>query len=190
MSALAHLVSYDPATYADVEAAPPHYIVELVGGRLHAMSRPRARHLRAESRLNAQLSTPYDWGEGGPGGWWILTEPEVHWELDTVVTVPDLAGWRKEKMSDLPGDHKFRVVPDWICEILSPSTRQYDLNEKMPLYAAYGAPYLWLVDPDDSTVRTYRLDNNQWTLTASFSGSEFISAEPFEAVSFRLFDQE
>ena len=148
MSAQVHFVSADDATYADLKAAPAGYTVDLIGGRLHALPRPKGKHVHSASVLGRRLGRPFEDGSGGPGGWWILDEPEIHWELNRVVTVPELAGWRKEPMPDMPDDHRFTGVPDWLGEILSPTTRDYELNEKVPLHARYSVPFLWLIDPD------------------------------------------
>jgi Uma2 family endonuclease len=134
------------------------------------------------------LAPPFDFGEGGPGGWWILDEPEIHWELNRVVTVPDLAGWRKARLPDMPDDHRFTVVPDWLCEILSPITRDYDLDEKVPLYARQGVPFLWLIDPDAPWLAAHVLDGESYREVARFGPGAPIQAPPFEAVAFALFD--
>lgn len=148
MSAQLHLVSDAPATYADLEAAPAGYTVELIGGRLHAQPRPRLRHARAAIGLGALLAPPFDWGEGGPGGWVILEEPELHFIRDREVLVPDLGGWRAERLAGMdPDAHRFEVIPDWICEILSPSTARYDRADKLPIYQQRGVPWIWLIDP-------------------------------------------
>src|SRR5829696_4191700 len=140
------------ATYADLEAVPPGKVAELIGGQLYVMPRPAPRHANAAGRLQGKLSGPFDLGEGGPGGWWILPEPELHFpdpaapgEIDAVV--PDVAGWRVERMPELPETAYCPLAPDWICEVLSPSTEKADRHEKMPLYAREGVRWAWLVDP-------------------------------------------
>jgi len=90
------------ATYEDLLALPEHLIGEIVGGELHVTPRPAVRHTRAASRLGAELDGPFDRGRGGPGGWIILDEPELH--LASNVLVPDLAGWRRERMPHLTRD--------------------------------------------------------------------------------------
>lgn len=102
---------------------------EIVGGVLHAHPRPSARHAVAASAVGANLFMPFHSGRSGPGGWWMLVEPELHIVRDEVVLVPDLGGWRRQRMPRLPEDHRFQVVPDWICEILSPSTERYDRED-------------------------------------------------------------
>lgn len=187
MSARIHLKTTHPATYEDLAQVPAGYTVELVGGRLHALPRPKGRHIHSANRLGRRIGTPFEDGIGGPGSWWILDKPEVHFVLDTEVTVPDLAGWRRERMPELPEDHKFRVIPDWICEILSPTTREYDLNDKMPLYARYGVRWVWIVDPDERWLDGYRLAGGEWERLEHFEAGHPIRAAPFDAIEFDLF---
>ena len=124
------------------------------------------------SVLGTKLLNPFQIGDGGPGGWWILDEPEVHFVRDIEVTVPDLAGWRRQRMPYIPEGHRFEVVPDWVCEILSPSTASKDREVKMPLYARYGVPYAWLIDPGEQTLEVYRLDDGTWMESGFFSGTD------------------
>jgi len=186
MSALAHLVSANPnATYADIEAAPPHWRAEIVNGRLHTQPRPRVKHIHAGNLLGRLIGTPYEDGTGGPGGWWILIEPEIHFELNKTVAVPDLAGWRRERMPELPEDQRCIVVPDWICEILSPATRDYDRNEKRDLYARFGVRYLWLVDLENREVTIYaNLPDSVESVRYRLEGG--FRAEPFTDVTIIL----
>lgn len=186
MSARAHLVSYEPATYDDLESAPADYTVELVGGRLHAQPRPRGKHIGIEATLGMRLGPPFQLGDGGPGGWWILDEPEIHFIQDVEVTVPDLAGWRRERMPSLPEDHRFRIIPDWVCEIVSPSTRRFDLDEKKPLYARYGVRWLWLLDPDADVLEACTLAAGGWHSERTFGPDDPVDADPFRGVQFTV----
>ena len=129
------------------ETAPENLTGEIINGELHTQPRPAGRHGEAGSVLGMHIGSPFRLGNGGPGGWWILDEPEIHFVRDTVVVVPDLAGWRRERMPNIPEGHRFEVVPDWVCEILSPSTGKKDRAKKLPLYARYGVAHAWLVDP-------------------------------------------
>ena len=133
--------------YAQLENLPENLSGELIHGQLYTQPRPAGPHAGAGSGLGGELYGPYHRGRGGPGGWWILDEPEIHFIRDTEVLVPDLAGWRREWLPRLPRDHRFEVTPDWVCEILSPSTARKDRILKMPVYARYGVPYVWLVGP-------------------------------------------
>ena len=145
------------ATYQDVLDAPPHRVAEIVDGVLHTNPRPAMPHALATSSLGHDLSGPFQFGRGGPGGWWIIDEPELH--LGEDVLVPDLARWRRERMPDYPDTAYCTLAPAWVCEVLSPSTRKLDLHGKRPVYAREGVGDLWLVDPADRTlggVRTAR----------------------------------
>jgi len=133
-------------------------------------------------RLDVAMTNGID----GPGGWWILVEPEVHFVRDVEIVVPDLAGWRHERMPYLPEDQRFEVVPDWVCEILSPSTADKDRKIKLPLYAHYGVQYLWLVDPIEYTLEAYRLDAGAWAKVGHFAAADQVAVPPFEAVSLDL----
>jgi Uma2 family endonuclease len=113
-----------PATYADIEALPEHLTGEIIDGELFVSPRPSPLHARAEGEIHADLRDPFDRGHGGPGGWWLLIEPELH--LDGNVMVPDIAGWRRERMPEFPRDAAVAIAPDWVCEVLSPSTMYLD----------------------------------------------------------------
>ena len=172
------------ATYRDVLEAPRHMVAEVVEGALHLQPRPAGRHTLAGSSLGVEIGGPFQRGRGGPGGWWILDEPELHFGED--ILVPDLAGWRRERMPAVPDDAYFTLAPDWVCEILSPSTRKLDLEEKRPIYARQGIGHLWLVDPSARTLEAFRLADGGWSATGSASDGEPVSFPPFEAVSFPL----
>ncbi len=161
---------------------------ELINGQLHTQPRPSAAHVVAASNLGADLINPYGRGRGGPGGWWIIDEPEVHLLRDRDVVVPDIAGWPRERMSELPSDQRFEVMPDWICEVLSPSTKSKDLELKLPLYAQYGVAHAWLLDPIAKTLQVLVLQNNERQVTAKYQGDDEVSAEPFAAVTIALKD--
>jgi hypothetical protein len=134
--------SRPPATYRDVLDAPPHGVAELVEGALHLHPRPSLRHAFAGSSLGHELGGPFQKGSGGPGGWWVIDKPELH--LGPDVLVPDLAGWRRERMPEFPDAPWSELPPDWVCEVLSPGTRGFDLTDKRRLYAANGVAHLWL----------------------------------------------
>src|SRR2546430_2105276 len=107
-----------PATYEDLIRVPDGKVAEILDGELYATPRPAARHTRVASALGFEIGPPFDAGRGGPGGWWILDEPELHLRADVVV--PDLAGWRRERLTISGDPAAFTVVPDWICEVISP----------------------------------------------------------------------
>jgi len=172
--------------YEELIALPESLTGEILKGQLYAHPRPTGPHILAASNINAEIHGPYQRGRGGPGGWWILLEPEVHLVLDREVAVPDVAGWRKERLPAIPDSHKFDVVPDWICEVLSPSTASIDREIKMPLYSQYGVRYLWLVDPKQKTLEAYKLAGDVWHNLGVFSDADKISVEPFEAIEVTL----
>ena len=174
------------ATYQDVLDAPEHRVAEIVDGTLHTHPRPAPPHAVASSSLGSDLLTTFQFGRGGPGGWWIIFEPELH--LGEDILVPDLAGWRRERMAELPDTAYFTLAPDWVCEVLSASTRKLDLHEKRPVYAREGIPHLWLVDPTDRTLEAFEMHEGQWLLIASAKDDDPVSIRPFDAITFSLGD--
>jgi len=173
------------ATYADVLAAPAHRVAELVAGQLHTQPRPAARHARAGTRLAGRLDARFSGPSGsGPGGWLILIEPELH--LSDDVLVPDLAGWRRERMPELPDVAFFELPPDFCCEILSPSTARFDRATKLPIYANHGVSHVWLVDPIAQTLEVFVLDGATYRLLVTHAGDDVIEAPPFEAEPLEL----
>ena len=172
------------ATYQDVLDAPPHKVAEVIAGTLHTHPRPAARHAWASSRLGGRLDGPFNPGAGGPGGWWIIDEPELH--LGDDIVVPDLAGWRRETMPAFPDGAYFTVAPDWVCEVLSPSTRQLDQGEKRDLFAREGVRHLWFVDPDARMLEAFELRERHWLLLATLVDDAPVSLPPFDAIAFPL----
>jgi Uma2 family endonuclease len=173
------------ATYEDVLAAPEHMVAEVVDGELYLQPRPRPRHARTASALGGILEPTYGWGDhGGPGGWLILDEPELH--LGEQILVPDLAGWRRERLPALPDEAFFSVSPDWICEVLSPSTAALDRARKMGKYAEHGVAHAWLIDPEARTLEAYALERGRWTLMQVVEGDAPVNVEPFAAVALPL----
>ena len=172
------------ASYEDLRQLPDHLVGEIVHGQLHASPRPAPRHALASASLGDELVGPYYKGRGGPGGWWIFDEPELH--LGDHVLVPDLAGWRRERMPCLPETAWFELPPDWVCEVLSPSTARLDRAQKMPLYAEFAIPWLWLIDPGLQTLEAYELREGKWALLETLSGDQSVSVAPFDATVFPL----
>ena len=172
------------ATYDDLRAVPAYNVAEIVDGELHASPRPASRHALATSRLGSDLGAPFDRGRGGPGGWWVLDEPELHFGED--VLVPDLAGWRRERMPEFPDTAAFTLAPDWVCEVVSPGTERLDRAKKMPVYAREGVSHLWIVNPLARTLEVYRLAESRWLLLGTYEGSVRVRAEPFDAVELEL----
>lgn len=171
-----------PATYQDVLDAPAHMVAELLGGELHLHPRPAARHALAASRLGVKLGGFDD--DAVQGGWWILDEPELH--LGSAVIVPDLAAWRRERMPVFPDTAWFDLAPDWICEVLSPSTRSLDLGQKRDLYGEHGVRHLWFIDPDARTLEAFERRDGAWVLLATLTGEAEVRLAPFAALAFAL----
>jgi Uma2 family endonuclease len=135
--------------------------------------------------LGARLDGPFDSGEGGPGGWIILDEPELH--LGDAVLVPDLAGWRRERMPHVPEDLvAFELAPDWVCETLSPKTSTLDRVRKMPVYAREGVQFAWLLEPLQRTLEVFQLEGQQWHTVGMWEGNVKVRAVPFDAIELDL----
>ncbi len=174
------------ATYADLLKVPDRFVAEIIHGKLYTTPRPAPRHAQAETSLAGSLHGPFQNGLGGPGGWWILLEPELHLLGGDEVLVPDLAGWRTERMPALPETAFFETVPDWICEVLSPTTAALDRSEKIPIYAEAGVHHAWLVDPLLQTLEVLRREGARWFLVTTFRGEAQVRAEPFDAIALDL----
>lgn len=174
------------ATYADLEAIPETLVGEIVDGVLETHPRPRPRHARAAGRLSTRLTTRFEDGEGGPGGWIFIIEPELH--LGTEVVVPDIAGWKADRLSFEPAEAFIEVAPDWVCEVLSPSTARLDRGPKRRIYAEAGIGHLWLLDPKAGELECFQLVGRQWLLLATIQRGEEVGVPPFEAAPFPLDD--
>lgn len=172
------------AIYAELARLPENFVGEIIDGELHAQPRPAPKHALAASILGVQIGQPYALGNGGPGGWWILDEPECR--LSDHVLVPDIAGWRLETMPEIPDTAQFTIRPDWVCEVLSPSTMVKDRNRKLPIYAAAGVVHAWLVDPIAKTVEVFELSSSHTQPTVTVSGNDLLVAPPFIAANINL----
>lgn len=172
------------ATYDDLLNVPEPLVAEIVDDELITSPRPGARHAHASSALGGELFGPFQRARGGPGGWLIIDEPELH--LGPDVLVPDLAGWRRERMPSVPDTAAFSLPPDWICEVISPSTEQIDRSRKLPRYAREGVGHAWLVNPLARTLEVYRRSSELWLLVATHADAQRPRAEPFEAIELDL----
>jgi Uma2 family endonuclease len=172
-----------PATYEDLLKVPDHKVAEILDGELHVSPRPASPHAYATSRLLGRLDD-FDVGSNGPGGWQILGEPELH--LGPDVLVPDLAGWRAERMPRVPAVPFFTLAPDWVCEVISPSTERIDRLKKLRIYAREGIGHAWLIDPIARTLEIRRLEVGEWVLTAVHRDNDVINPEPFDALPLPL----
>ncbi len=172
------------ATYEDVLDAPEHLVAELIDGVLHTHPRPATPHAQAATVLGEELGPPFKRGRGGPGGWIILYEPEIH--LSEHVLVPDLGGWRRETLPTLPEVPYLELRPDWVAEVLSPSTRRHDRALKLPVYREHGVAHVWLVDPEARLLEVLRLDGGSYRLVATHAGEAVVRVEPFDAIELEL----
>jgi Uma2 family endonuclease len=174
------------ATYDDIARLPEHQVGELIDGELIVSPRPRPRHAVAAMAIAGQLFREF--GEPAPGsadseGWRILPEPELHLGAD--VLVPDVGAWRRDRFTvggDVVG---ITIVPDWVCEVLSPSTARTDRVLKVPVYARAGVATMWIVDPVLRTLEVYRLDGDRWIVAGTHEGTDPVRAEPFAAIELR-----
>lgn len=172
------------ATYEDLCAVPDNYVAEIFDGELYASPRPALPHTRAASVLGVELGSAFDRGLRGPGGWIILYEPELHFGND--VLVPDLAGWRRSRMPAVPPDAYLTPAPDWVCEVLSPSTEPLDRNQKLRIYARERVAHAWLVDPLRRMLEVFALEANTWAPPAVHEGAGKVRAKPFDALELEL----
>ena len=173
------------ASYEDLLAVPGHLVAEIIHGTLVTNPRPAAPHALASSVLGGELGPPFHRGRGGPGGWVLLDEPELHLPGGHVL-VPDLAGWRRERMPVIPEAAAFELAPDWVCEVVSPSTASIDRSDKTPIYAHESVGHVWLVDPLVRTLEVYRLDGETYRVLGTWRDEARVRAEPFDAIELEL----
>lgn len=173
------------AAYDDLWAVPPHLVAEIVYGNLVTHPRPAPPHILSATSLAEELVGPFQKGRGGgPGGWVFGEEPELH--LGPHIVVPELAGWRRERLSHLPETAFIELAPDWVCELLSPSTVAHDRGAKRRIYGAQGVKHLWLLDPVVRLLEVLELRNGQWVFIDTFVDDMNVCAPPFEAVTFPI----
>jgi Uma2 family endonuclease len=172
------------ATYEDVLNAPDNKVAEILDGELFLSPRPAPRHALAASSLVMLIGNPFQGGKGGPGGWWILGEPELH--FGEQIVVPDIAGWRRERLPSLPDEAWFALAPDWVCEVLSQSTARIDRARKLRIYADAGVAHAWLVDPIQRTIEVFQLRDGAWVIAHVVDGKDAVRLAPFDAVPLEL----
>ena len=172
------------ATYQDIIDAPEGVTAEIIYGALHTHPRPADPHGKASTRLSGRIVVPFDIGDGGPGGWEIRAEPEVQFGTD--ILVPDVSGWRRERFVAPTDQNWIDVVPDWVCEVHSPSTIKRDRTDKREIYGSFGVKYLWFVDPTAKTLEAYQNHDQDWHLIASLRDDDPVAVAPFDAVAFNL----
>lgn len=172
------------ATYDDVLNAPEDKVAEILDGELILSPRPGLRHAGAQAAVHAKLWSRFDDGERGPGGWVVVTEPELH--LGSSVIVPDVAAWRRERLPTVPDRPWLDLAPDWVCEVLSPSTERTDRVRKLRVYAEAGVAHAWLVNPTERTLEVLQLKDGAWMIVGVCSGSDVVRIHPFEALELEL----
>lgn len=172
------------ATYADLLEIPGHLVAEILDGDLYATPRPGLRHAHAASVLGAEIVLAFGRGRGGPGGWWILDEPELHLEADVIV--PDLAGWRKTRLPAIPDEPALSLPPDWVCEVISGSTEAIDRGRKLAIYLRERVGHVWLINPASETLEVLAHTGGHWAIVATHAGDTTVRAEPFDAIDLDL----
>ena len=175
-----------PANYADLEAVPEHLTAEIIFGRLETHPRPVPRHSFAQTSLADELVGPFQKGRGGPGGWIFMVEPELH--LGPHILAPDLAGWRRERLPKLPKTVYLETPPDWVCELISPSTEKNDRGPKRRIYGSFGVGHLWHLDATAILLEVFALREDHWVLYETYQNTDNVAAPPFESVPFSLTD--
>lgn len=171
------------ATYADLLALPQDTRAEVLGGDVVLSPAPLPRHSKAQGSARRFLGGPFDDddGHGGPGGWWIFVEVDVRLSPHDIVR-PDLAGWRRERLSQPGRVRPIEVVPDWVCEVLSPSTAARDRITKRRLYAQAQIPFYWLIDPELRAVEALALRDGAWVELGVFDETATARIAPFDAI--------
>lgn len=174
-----------PATIADLDQLPPTWRGEVIEGTLYAFPHPGVPHQLVSGAISVDLRIPFGRGRGGPGGWRIFfrVPVQVH-EINEIS--PDISGWRRERLPILPQEDAISIVPDWICEVQSPSTRGYDIGIKRRFYASIGVSYIWYVDPFARTLLASRLHDGHWLEIGAWRDDEKVRVEPFEAIELDL----
>jgi Uma2 family endonuclease len=180
----------DAPNHPDIEAAyaaaPSTVVAEILCGALAMSPRPAVPHGRCAKRLGGRLYLPFDEGVGGPGGWIFLDEPELHLGVRPDKMQPDLAGWRRSRVAALPRTPALTLCPDWVCEVLSPSTEATDRGVKLPLYAEHGVSFVWLIDPVARVLEASRLVAGSWRPLGRWSDDEVVRVAPFDALPLAL----
>lgn len=175
------------ATYADLLALPEDVRGEVLAGELTLSPAPLPRHSKAQGSARRFLGGPFDDddGRGGPGGWWIFVEVDVALGPHDIVR-PDLVGWRRERLPQPGTMRPIQVAPDWVCEVLSPSTAARDRVAKRRLYAQAGIPYYWLIDPELRLLEALALREGVWVELGVFDETASARIAPFDAVELEI----
>lgn len=172
------------ATHEDLATLPQGQVGQLIAGELIALPRPANDHVQATSALGGELYGTFQRNRSSPGGWWLVDKPELHFGSD--VLVPDLAGWRRTRMPVIPRTPSFTLVPNWVCEVLSPSTVELDRVRKKHIYAREGIEYVWLIDPAGRTLEAFQLQGGRWLQWGAWCDDDRVRAAPFDAMELEL----
>ncbi|MFH1115417.1 MAG: Uma2 family endonuclease [Pseudomonadota bacterium] len=173
------------ASYEDLYGIDENAIGQIIDGELIVSPRPSRGHSFAANVLTTEVTSSYQFGGSrGPGGWIILIEPEIKMGED--ILVPDLAGWKEDRLPREEKTNWISVSPDWVCEIVSESSIRVDRIKKMSIYAREGIPYFWLINPRDHTLEVFRLESGRWTVLGTFADDDKVRAEPFQEVEIEL----
>ena len=164
--------------YAELEALPDNMVGEIINGALYAHPRPARGHGSAATELATDVNASFGRGRGGPGGWKFIMEQELH--LGPHVVVPDISGWKLERYPSHEQTPYTIVPPDWLCEILSPSTSKLDRLQKLKIYAEFGVPHCWYVDPTAQSLEVFVLSGTSYLVGPTFTGADPVAAPPFE----------
>ncbi len=156
--------------------------VELVDGEVVMHAAPGMLHGFGMAMLGTELVNAYCHGRGGPGGWWILYEVDVVIEPGVQAYRPDIVGWRKECVPAIPKEQPVPILPDFVCEVLSPSKPFWDRGPKKRGYERAGVPWLWLLDPSARRLEAYQLVDREYREVAIVSGATPARVEPFAEI--------
>ncbi len=175
------------ASYADLVALPDNVVGEIIDGVLYSQPRPAPKHGVASSRAGARINLAFgnrQPSRDGPGGWWIVDEPEC--AIGPNVVVPDIAGWRRTTMPRLPETAQFMITPDWICEVVSTGTARKDRMLKLPKYVQAGVGWAWLIDPSARTVEVFENGGGRWIWVGTYDGDDPVAIAPFAEIEFDI----
>lgn len=173
-----------PATLLDLDNLPEDVFGEIIDGELQVHPRPDEPHAKAAFELTLTLGNAFHRGITGPGGWVLRAEPRILFGAQTTLS-PDLAGWRQERYAALRKG-PLQITPDWVCEILSPSTARYDRVHKLPIYARNGVQHAWVIDPVLRTLDVLRLESGSWVIVGIHERNDKVRAEPFGEIEIDL----
>lgn len=172
-------------TYDDLLALPDATRAEIIAGQLYTAPGALPDHSWVSGALTEQIRGSFGRDGRGPGGWWIFAEVDVRLGTHDIVR-PDLSGWRRDRLPEPWGKRPIDVVPDWVCEILSPSNAAYDRVKKANLYASSVVPFMWLISPGERVLEAFRLDGGMWVRFASYDESAMARIAPFEAIEIEV----